>query len=308
MPSLRSKFWSIIISRLIMKAGEINDSDDIRRDMSGDKISFLRDNWKKEEYIDYIDDSIGSLEILKLNNKKVISNKTLLYLHGGGYVACGPETHGALITQLSLVTNCHVVFPIYRLAPENPFPAAIEDALASYKNLLEVGINPNEIFIAGDSAGGGLTLALLQKIKSEELPMPSCAIVISPWTDLTLSGNSIQERGHRDPMIKPGPNMQVTVNAYCGDEDPSNPLISPLFAEYFDMPPIQIQVASEETIYDDSSRLYEKLKEQNSGKVEFIEWKGLFHVFQAFCSGWLAIPEAKKSIKEIAKFTEKYVN
>ena len=180
--------------------------------------------------------------------------------------------------------------------------------MASYKNLLEVGINPNEIFIAGDSAGGGLTLALLQKIKSEELPMPSCAIVISPWTDLTLSGNSIQERGHRDPMIKPGPNMQVTVNAYCGDEDPSNPLISPLFAEYFDMPPIQIQVASEETIYDDSSRLYEKLKEQNSGKVEFIEWKGLFHVFQAFCSGWLAIPEAKKSIKEIAKFTEKYVN
>ena len=243
-----------------------------------------------------------------MNNKKVKSNKTLLYLHGGGYVACGPETHGALITQLSLITNSHVVFPIYRLAPENPFPAAIEDALASYKNLLEVGINPNEIFIAGDSAVGGLTLALLQKIKSEELPMPSCAIVISPWTDLTLSGNSIQERGHRDPMIKPGPNMQVTVYAYCGDEDPSNPLISPLFAEYFDMPPIQIQVASEETIYDDSSRLYEKLKEQNSGKVEFIEWKGLFHVFQAFCSGWLAIPEAKKSIKEIAKFTEKYIN
>ena len=308
MPSLRSKFWSIIISRLIMKAGEINGPDDIRRDMSGDKISFLRDNWKKEEYIDYINDFIGSLEILKLNNKKVTSNKTLLYLHGGGYVACGPETHGALITQLSLITNSHVVFPIYRLAPENPFPAAIEDALASYKNLLEVGINANEIFIAGDSAGGGLTLALLQKIKSEELPMPSCAIVISPWTDLTLSGNSIQERGHRDPMIKPGPNMQVTVDAYCGNEDPSNPLISPLFAEYFDMPPIQIQVASEETIYDDSSRLHEKLKEQNSGKVEFIEWKGLFHVFQAFCSGWLAIPEAKKSIKEIAKFTEKYIN
>ena len=308
MPSLRSKFWSIIISRLIMKAGQINGPDDIRRDMSGDKISFLRDNWKKGEYIEYINDSIGSLEILKLNNKKVTSNKTLLYLHGGGYVACGPETHGALITQLSLITNSHVVFPIYRLAPENPFPAAIEDALASYKNLLEVGINADEIFIAGDSAGGGLTLALLQKIKSEELPMPSCAIVISPWTDLTLSGNSIQERGHRDPMIKPGPNMQVTVDAYCGDEDPSNPLISPLFAEYFDMPPIQIQVASEETIYDDSSRLHKKLKEQNSGKVEFIEWKGLFHVFQAFCSGWLAIPEAKKSIKEIAKFSEKYIN
>ena len=94
MPSLRSKFWSIIISRLIMKAGEINGPDDIRRDMSGDKISFLRDNWKKEEYIDYINDFIGSLEILKLNNKKVTSNKTLLYLHGGGYVACGAARAG----------------------------------------------------------------------------------------------------------------------------------------------------------------------------------------------------------------------
>ena len=308
MTSLRSKFWSLIISKLIMKVGEIKDPDDIRRDMSGDKLSFLRDKWKREKYIDYTNYFIDHLEILELRNKKVKSNKTLLYLHGGGYVACGPETHGALITQLSLITNSHVVFPIYRLAPENPFPAAIEDALITYKDLLEKGISPNEIFIAGDSAGGGLTLALLQKIRSKELAMPSCAIVISPWTDLTLSGDSIHERGHRDPMIKPGPAMQVTVDAYCGGEDVNNPLISPLFADYNDMPPIQIQVASEETIYDDSSRLYEKLKEQNSGKVEFIEWKGLFHVFQAFCSGWLAIPEAKKSIKEIAKFTEKYIN
>jgi len=167
--SLRSKFWSLIISKLIMKVGEIKDPDDIRRDMSGDKLSFLRDKWKRETYIDYTNYFIDHLEILELRNKKVKSNKTLLYLHGGGYVACGPETHGALITQLSLITNSHVVFPIYRLAPENPFPAAIEDALITYKDLLEKGISPNEIFIAGDSAGGGLTLALLQKIRSEEL-------------------------------------------------------------------------------------------------------------------------------------------
>ena len=211
MTSLRSKFWSLIISKLIMKVGEIKDPDDIRRDMSGDKLSFLRDKWKRETYIDYTNYFIDHLEILELRNKKVKSNKTLLYLHGGGYVACGPETHGALITQLSLITNSHVVFPIYRLAPENPFPAAIEDALMTYKDLLAKGISPNEIFIAGDSAGGGLTLALLQKIRSEELAMPSCAIVISPWTDLTLSGDSIHERGHRDPMIKPGPAMQLSL-------------------------------------------------------------------------------------------------
>ena len=151
MTSLRSKFWSLIISKLIMKVGEIKDPDDIRRDMSGDKLSFLRDKWKREKYIDYTNYFIDHLEILELRNKKVKSNKTLLYLHGGGYVACGPETHGALITQLSLITNSHVVFPIYRLAPENPFPAAIEDALITYKDLLEKDISPNEIFIAGDS-------------------------------------------------------------------------------------------------------------------------------------------------------------
>ena len=307
MPSLRSRFWSSTISKIIDNAPEINHPNDIRRDFSEDRISFFKANWRKEKYIDYSNMNIGHLELLKLNNKNVKSNKTLLYLHGGGYVACGPESHGAVITQRSLITKSHVVFPVYRLAPENPFPAAIEDALLAYKYLLEDGINSNEIFIAGDSAGGGLTLALLQKIKSEKLPIPSCAIVISPWTDLTLSGNSIHERGHRDPMIKPGPGMQVTVNAYCGSEDPMNPLISPLFADYRDMPPIQIQVASEETIYDDSSRLYEKLKIENPGKVEFIEWKGLFHVFQAFCLGWLAIPEAKKSIKRNAKFVDSYI-
>ena len=108
-------------------------------------------------------------------------------------------------------------------------------------------------------------------------------------------------------MIKPGPSMQIAVDAYCNGENPNNPLISPLFADYTDMPPIQIQVASEETIFDDSLRLYEKIKKQNPDKVEYIEWKGLFHVFQVFCSGWLAIPEAKESFKFISKFVDNYI-
>lgn len=307
MTSLRSKFWSVLIRQLVMKIGTITKPTDIRRDMSSDTIPFLSKVWKKEQYIEYTNYFIDNLEMLKLNNRQNKSNKTLLYLHGGGYVACGPDTHGALITQLSLVTNSHVEFPIYRLAPENPFPAAIEDALKAYKYVLKKNKNSKEIFIAGDSAGGGLTLALLQKIKSEKIAMPSCAIVISPWTDLTLSGDSIQTRGHRDPMIKPGPSMQIAVDAYCNGENPNNPLISPLFADYTGMPPIQIQVASEETIFDDSLRLYEKIKKQNPDKVEYIEWKGLFHVFQAFCSGWLAIPEAKKSFKFISEFVDNYI-
>ncbi|MEC7735319.1 MAG: alpha/beta hydrolase [Pseudomonadota bacterium] len=307
MASIRSKLWASIIKRAIKKTGEIKDITNTRRDFSGNNKSFLANYWKKKKQINYLNFNIDGLPVLRLENKEIQSNKTLLYLHGGGYVACGPETHGALITELSLLSKSHVLFPIYRLAPENPFPAAIEDAISSYQYLLEEGINPKDIFIAGDSAGGGLTMALLQKIKEKNLPNPSCAIVISPWTDLTLSGKSMIERKDRDPMLTTGPGMNMLVKAYCGEEDPKNPLISCIFADLEGMPPIQIQVASEEVIYDDSIRLQDRLKKYEDNEVEFIEWDGLFHVFQAFCSGWLAIPEAKKSIKEMAKYSNRYI-
>ena len=307
MASLRSKFWARVISKEIGKTPEIKDTSDIRKDFSGDSRILRANYWKKDKEIDYSNFNIEDLPVLKLENKKIKSNKTLLYLHGGGYVACGPETHGPLITQLSLMAKTHVLFPIYRLAPEHPFPAAIEDAVTSYKYLLDQGIEPREIFVAGDSAGGGLTMALLQKIKEENLPNPACAIVISPWTDLTLSGKSIIDRKERDPMIKMDPGSNVIVEAYCGGEDPKNPLISPIFADLEGMPPIQIQVASEESIFDDSTRLRDRLKACNNEEIDFIEWEGLFHVFQAFCSGWLGIPEAKKSIREMAKYSDRYI-
>ena len=307
MASLRSKFWAKIISKEIGKAPEIKDTSDIRKDFSGDSRILKANYWKKEKKIRYSNFKIDNLPALKLENKEIQSNKTLLYLHGGGYVACGPETHGALITELSLAAKTHVLFPIYRLAPEHPFPAAIEDALSSYKYLLKKEINSKEIFIAGDSAGGGLTMALLQKIKEENLPKPACAILISPWTDLTLSGKSITERKDRDPMIKMDPGSNVIVEAYCAGEDPKNPLISPIFADLEGMPPIQIQVATEESIFDDSTRLFDRLKECKNEEIDLIEWEGLFHVFQAFCSGWLGIPEAKKSIKEMANYSNRYI-
>ena len=164
MASLRSKFWARVISKEIGKTPEIKDTSDIRKDFSGDSRILRANYWKKDKEIDYSNFNIEDLPVLKLENKKIKSNKTLLYLHGGGYVACGPETHGPLITQLSLMAKTHVLFPIYRLAPEYPFPAAIEDAVTSYRYLLDQGIEPREIFVAGDSAGGGLTMALLQKI------------------------------------------------------------------------------------------------------------------------------------------------
>ena len=126
-------------------------------------------------------------------------------------------------------------------------------------------------------------------------------------TDLTLSGRSTEE-SREDPMIKLDSNFDKIIEAYVGNDSVKNPLISPIFADLNEFPPTQIQVASEEAIYDDSTRLVERFKEFGNEKVEFLEWKGLFHVFQAFCMGFLVIPEAKKSLKEIAKFSEKYIN
>ena len=304
MVSIRGKIWFSIINRIIKKLDTLFDIDKLDNQKLGS--SFPR--WKKATFVDISEFKIDELEVLKIKNINNKNKKTLLYLHGGAYVACGAETHGPLITTLSEYSHSDVYFPIYGLAPKNPFPCAINDALNTYKYLLDNEISADKIFVAGDSAGGGLTLALLQKIREENLEMPACVSLISPWTDLTLSGKSVVERAERDPMIKLDSNFDKIIEAYVGNESTKNPLISPIFADLSNFPPFQVQVASEEAIYDDSTRLVERLKEFGNDNVEFLEWKGLFHVFQSFCMGFLAIPEAKKSLKEIAKFSEKYIN
>ena len=302
--SIRGKIWFSLIRIFLKKLDTLFDFDKLNNQKLGS--SFPR--WKKATFVEFSEFKIDDLKVLKLKNINNNNKKTLLYLHGGAYVACGPETHGPLITRLSEYSQCDVYFPIYGLAPKNPFPCAINDALNTYKYLIDKEVSADKIFIAGDSAGGGLTLALLQKIREEKLELPACVSLISPWTDLTLSGKSTKDRAERDPMIKLDSNFDKIIEAYVGNDSTKNPLISPIFADLSGFPPTQIQVASEEAIYDDSTRLVERYKEFGNEKVEFLEWKGLFHVFQAFCMGFLAIPEAKKSLREIAKFSEKYIN
>jgi len=172
--------------------------------------------------------------------------------------------------------------------------------------LLEKGVEAKNISLVGDSAGGGLVMALLQILSKEKIDFPSSAILISPWTDLTLSGESMKERAGRDPMLHPGKEMDGVVKAYTGDEDPRNPLISSIFSNDLLFPPIQIHVGSEEVLYDDAIRLYNKIKQKDGNIVELREWDGLFHVFNIFCKGFLAIPEAKIANQEIVDFIKKY--
>ncbi len=222
-------------------------------------------------------------------------SKTILYLHGGGYVMGSYNTHRALIGRIARASNCKALAINYRKAPENPYPAAVEDALATYKQMIADGCE--NIFIMGDSAGGGLTLALLQLIRKNRLPKAAGIVLLSPWTDLTLSGDSIQTKKDKDPLITPHL-LEIFSKRYYGDADPTHPLISPLFADLKGIPPTLIQVGENEVLFDDSTRLAQKLH-KSGVKVRLETYDNMMHVWQFFGG---IVPEANKAIEEIGEF------
>lgn len=223
---------------------------------------------------------------------------TILYLHGGGYMACSPKTHRP-ITAAYALRGIKVFTPDYRLAPEHPFPAALEDALAAYKGLLATGIAPAKLAISGDSAGGGLTLSLLLAIKAEGLPMPSSALVFSPWTDLAITGATIQSNLTRDCLLH-GNTMKEGAGCYLGDADPENPLASPLYGDLSGLPPLFITVGEAEVLHDDSTRF--AAKAQAAGvPVNIKIWDGMPHVWQLF---QFLLPEARLAMDEAATFAK----
>lgn len=300
MISIRARIWFFLISFF-------------RKRMEGPRGSLLKvttfensfsnsQYWKRYKNFNIYEKLYNSIKVIEFDLKNKKNKNLILYLHGGGYVTCGPETHSTLVTQLSEYSGVKTLFPVYRLAPKHPFPAAIEDCLMVYKELLKKGINSKNISLIGDSAGGGLVMALLQIFHRDKIDQPSSAVLISPWTDLTLSGDSIISRADRDPMIKPGKDVDGVIKAYLGNEDPKNPLISSIFSDTFTMPPIQIYVGTEEILYDDSIRIFEKLSEDKNNNVELKIYDGMFHVFNIFCKGLLTIPEAKKANRDIANF------
>lgn len=240
---------------------------------------------------------INGVPALQIIPKEAIGGRVILYLHGGGYVFGGTGSHANAVAHIGRAAGARVFFPLYRLAPENPYPAAVEDAIAAYRWLLDQGNSPHLIAIAGDSAGGGLTVATLVAIRDAGLPMPSAAALLSPWVDLSLSGDSVVSRAGRDPMLSP-PYIRFCAQAYCADRPVSHPGCSPLFADLRGLPPLLIQVGSEESIYSDSERLAE-LARRAQVEVDFMCYQGLCHVFQLF-PGWLR--EANAAVAEIGIF------
>jgi acetyl esterase/lipase len=226
-------------------------------------------------------------------------SRVLLYIHGGGYCAGSYNTHKALIGRIARATGYKVLAPNYRKAPEHPYPAALNDVLDVYQQMLKDGYE--NIILSGDSAGGGLALALTQKIKMLNLPMPAALVLLSPWTDLTMSGDSIQKKADKDPLIAPHL-LNFFAKKYVQDSNPSDPLISPLLCDFQNFPTTLIHVGGNEVLLDDSTRLAKKMN--NAGvKVEFEIFKNQMHVFQ-YLGGLM--PEANESIHKIGDFVKAF--
>lgn len=222
----------------------------------------------------------------------------VLYLHGGGYVIGSPRSHRHLAEALARSAGISCLLPDYRLAPEHPFPAAVDDALAAYRWVLEEKkITPGRIAIAGDSAGGGLTVATLVSSREARLPSPGAGVCISPWTDLTCSAASYRIKAAVDPMVNL-PDITAMARDYLGAADPRTPLASPLFADLRSLPPLLIHVGSEEVLLDDASGLAERARA--AGVEATLEvWEQMIHVWHWFLP-WL--DEARAAVDKIGGF------
>ena len=230
-------------------------------------------------------------------------DRILLYLHGGGYMIGSMRTHRVMLSRMSRASSARVLGLDYRLAPENPFPAPVEDTLASYRWLLSNGANPKKIALAGDSCGGGLTVAALVAMRYAGEPMPAAGVCISAWVDLTHTSESMTTKAEEDPIIQ-REDLDQMAEAYLGDRDRRTPLASPLFADLAGLPPLLIQVGSAETLLDDSTGLAERAKA--AGVDATLEvWDDMIHNWHVFAP---FLPEAQQAIDRMGKFIQKHTN
>ena len=223
--------------------------------------------------------------------------RAVLYLHGGGYVIGSINTHRRLAYDISAASGARVLVIDYRLAPEHPFPAAIEDAATAWRWLLQQGFATSRLAIAGDSAGGGLTLATLVNLRDRKLGLPACAVAISPWVDLEGVGTSITARAAQDPMVQKD-GLLWMAGLYLNGKDAKTPLAAPLHAELKGLPPILVQVGTAETLLDDATRIAEKLHAAGVD-VRLAIWPNMLHVFPLFAP---ILSEGRDGCLEIGGF------
>lgn len=226
---------------------------------------------------------------------------TVLYLHGGAYVSGSLRSHCGLVGRLALAAKRTVHALDYRLGPEHPFPAAVDDAVAAFRELDATEVGP--IAVAGDSAGGGLALALLLALRDEGGTQPAAGVALSPWADLTQGGGSHDTRADVDPMLSRD-TLSETAALYLGGADPTDPLASPLLGDLSGLPPVMIEVGDAEVLLDDARRLAQRIGEAG-GEVDLEVWPEMLHVFQAFPPD--IVPEADQSLLRVGRFLQDHL-
>lgn len=246
--------------------------------------------------------SIGETPAAWFNPPEMQPEKVLLYLHGGGYCLGSISTHQSMISHLAQETKIRCLAIDYRLAPEHPFPAAVQDASAVYEWLISDVTSPRRIVIAGDSAGGGLTMATLLDLKTREVPLPAAAVCLSPWCDLESKGESYQTNIEVDPIVDVE-QVSLFAKAYLGKSNPKSPLASPLFGNLTGLPPLLVQVGSAEVLLDDAKRLVANATMSAVDAVLEV-WDEMIHVWQYHA---YKMPEAREALEKIARFIDRRV-
>ena len=233
---------------------------------------------------------------------EVNDDQVILSLHGGAYFLNYGNPHRNFVARIGRSAKMRVLIPDFRLSPEHPFPAALQDVTVAYQWLLKKGYSQMDIAIVGESSGGGLALATLLKIRDADISFPSTVVCICPWADLTGSGTSMKIKKRVDFINNPE-HMKTTAKLYAGDYDIKNPYISPLFADLKGFPPLLIQAAARDVLLDDATRLAEQARKANVD-VTLEVWDGMIHIFQL---GVGFVPEARKAVENIAAFLRRYV-
>jgi len=245
--------------------------------------------------------SLGGVPASLVTTPQSARYRHILFLHGGAYIAGSAAIYRHITWRFAMAAEARLAAIDYRLAPEHPFPAALDDATAAWHALIDGGADPLRCAVMGDSAGGGLALALALRLRDRAEPLPAAIVALSPWTDLAITGRSCRDNAVFDPVLK-GDDLEMLATQYLGGADPRNPYVSPLYGDLRGLPPTLIQVGSDEILRDDSERIAKRMS-QAGCDVTLEVWPRMPHVWHGFAP---VLPEARRAIVRIGEFVRRW--
>lgn len=292
MPSVRGRFFPLLLRYQAWKVDKKATLEQ-RRAIIEDGAQRL----PMPARVDVQKTIVGDIPAEWLRPAGTTESHAILYLHGGAYTMGSCNTHRALASRLAIAGKAPALLPEYRLAPEHPFPAALQDCVAAYSWLVEYGIPPQKIVVVGDSAGGSLAVAMAVSLRHNDVPLPAAIVCMSPWADLGLTGESLKTRADVDPICSLE-ESRFHASRYVGDADPMAALISPIYADLHGLPPMLIHVGDTEILLSDATRLAKRGREDGVD-VELKVWEGMWHVWHLLAA---YVPEGQQAVDEIGAF------